>query len=120
MKIAGWFLLLLPCALLAQSREDPQLAAKAEALPPFLQWIRMDHDRQESIIERTVPIKEIDGMAGSVAEICASGKALGYRDLRQAPRSRGESHVHDHSRRRFLLHDYYVREVSAAGSRSRH
>ncbi|PYI90702.1 MAG: hypothetical protein DME97_16090 [Verrucomicrobia bacterium] len=97
MKIAGWFLLLLPCALLAQSREDPQLAAKAEALPPqietvasggywtrdkqegsfrlviqlvgweelssraFLQWIRMDHDRQESIIERTVPIKEIDG-----------------------------------------------------------
>ena len=61
MKIAGWFLLLLPCALLAQSRKDPQLAAKAEALPPFLQWIRMDHDRQESIIERTVPIKEIDG-----------------------------------------------------------
>ena len=104
MKIAGWFLLLLPCALLAQSREDPQLAAKAEALPPqietvasggywtrdkqegsfrlviqlvgweelssraFLPWIRMDHDRQASIIERTVPIKEIDGRWRAVSQ----------------------------------------------------
>jgi hypothetical protein len=97
MNVARWFLVLLPCALLAQSQEDPQLAAKAEALPPeietvasggywthdnqdgsfrliihlvgweelysraFLQWIRIDHDKQELIVERTVPIKEIDG-----------------------------------------------------------
>src|SRR5437773_529035 len=61
MKIARWFLLLLPCTLLAQSREDPQLAAKAEAMPPSLQWIRVDHDRQESIIERTLPFKDLDG-----------------------------------------------------------
>jgi hypothetical protein len=100
MNIVRHFLvLLLPCALLAQSKEEPQLAAKAEAeaLPTeietvvsggywtrhnqdgsfrliihlvgweelssraFLQWIRTDHDKQELIVERTVPIKEIAG-----------------------------------------------------------
>ncbi len=27
----------------------------------FLQWIRADHEKQETVIERTIPIKEIGG-----------------------------------------------------------
>ena len=33
-----------------------QLASRA-----FLQWIRLDHDKQAEVIERTIPIKEIAG-----------------------------------------------------------
>ena len=33
-----------------------ELASRA-----FLQWIRLDHDKQAEIVERTVPIKEIAG-----------------------------------------------------------
>jgi hypothetical protein len=97
MNFSRWFLVLLPCVLLAQSQQDPRLAAQAAALPPgietvasggywsrdnqdgsfrlvihlvgweelssraFLQWIRRDPDKQEEIVERTVPIKEIEG-----------------------------------------------------------
>ena len=97
MSITPWFFVLLPGVLLAQGGDDPQLAAKAEALPPqietvasggywsrdredgsfrlviesvgweelasraFLQWIRLDHDKQVAVVERTIPIKEISG-----------------------------------------------------------
>jgi hypothetical protein len=33
-----------------------ELASRA-----FLQWIRLDHDKQAEVVERTIPIKEIAG-----------------------------------------------------------
>ncbi len=97
MNVTRWLLVLLPSVLLAQGKDDAQLAATAEALPSqiqtvasgaywsrdrqdgsyrliiesvgweelasraFLQWIRLDHDKQTEVVERTIPIKEIAG-----------------------------------------------------------
>jgi hypothetical protein len=40
-----------------------ELASRA-----FLQWIRVDHDKQTEVVERTIPIKEIAGRLRVVSQ----------------------------------------------------
>ena len=75
----------------------------------FLQWIRIHPDKQETIVDRTVPIKEIAGkMAHFIAQVCAAREADDHRYFRRAPRSTRANHFHHCSHSGFYLyhHDF--------------